>query len=143
MRIDKAVSTPGWIKGAECFSLFRDATGLFIVKTGRGWRIHFVPDGLIGATLGQMAVNKVVAAMQQSATDVERTLAPSNLDGEVRARKGSVFLPWQEIREVALKSRYDGVPDLTFRGGSKKYRFQFDKGRDAEVEAFVSGWPGR
>ena len=143
MRIDKAVSPPGWIKSAECFSLFCDPRGLFVIKTGRGWRIGYSPGGLVGATLGQAAVNAVVGSMQQSATEVERTLNPANLDGEVRARKGSVFLPWNEVSDVVVKTRHHGLPELAFKGGSSKYRFQFEQGRDPELEAFLNAWPRR
>ncbi|MCS6901955.1 MAG: hypothetical protein RMJ98_19385 [Myxococcales bacterium] len=143
MRIDKAVSPPGWIKGAECFSLFCDSRGLFAIKTGRGWRIGYSPSGLIGATLGQAAVDAVVGSIKKSITEVEHNLNPANLDGEVRARKGSVFLPWSEVSEVTVKTRHNGLPELAFKGGSKKYRFQFEQGRDAEVEAFSNSWPRR
>jgi hypothetical protein len=138
MRIDKAVSPPGWIKSAECFSLFCDPRGLFVIKTGRGWRISYSPGGL-----EQRVVDAVVGSIKKSATEVEQTLNLANLDGEVRARKGSVFVPWNEVSEVVVKTRHHGLPELAFKGGSSKYRFQFEQGRDPELEAFLNAWPKR
>jgi len=133
MRIDRAITPPGLVKGAMCYSLFSTDKGLYIIKTGRGWRLNFNPKG--GAN--QYAVNKVITNLQGKVTATEKQLKESDLDDEVSTRKDSIFVSKQELSDMEVKSRYDGLPELKFKISNKKFRVQFDKSQDDEVTAFA------
>lgn len=132
-RIDQAISPAGLIKSAVCFSMFVTEAGLYLIKTGRGWRMNF--DLGIGT---EAVADNLVTIWSAQRNVVEAQLDVANLAAEVAARKGSTFIPASELSAITLGQRRDGLPDLKFHGGREKYRVQFDNGRQGDVEAFVA-----
>lgn len=132
-RIDQAISPAGLIKSSVCFSMFVTDAGLYLIKTGRGWRMNF--DLGIGT---EAVVDNLVMIWSAQRNVVEAQLDVANLAVEVAARKGSTFIPARELSAITLGQRRNGLPDLKFHDGREKYRVQFDNGREADVEAFVA-----
>jgi len=132
MRINRAITPPGLIKGAMCYSLFMTDKGLFVIKTGRGWRLNFRPRGAVN----KMAANGAVQHLQKNVAAVESKLNVNNLDAEVVARKGSMFVPKADISDMEVKSRYDGLPELKMKLAGKKFRVQFDSSQADELAEF-------
>ena len=132
MRIDRAIAPPGLIKSAAAYSLFTSDRGLYLIKTGRGWRMKFEPQG----KLNQFAANKAVDRIKRNLTEAEQALNESDPETELRERKGSVFIERSELTEIELRT--DQLPDLRFRGSGKKYRLEFEQDRTDEVESFVA-----
>ena len=124
-RIDEAIAPAGFIASAVVYSMFIADHGLYMIRTGPGWRMNY----------RSLPRNELMAA---DARRVAAELDPANLATESAARHGSVFIPGTDLCDVELGSRLDGLPDLRFESGTKKYRVQFDDHRHAEVEAFFA-----
>ncbi len=124
-RIDQAIKPAGLVSSAKAYSLFIADQGLYLIATGRGWRMNFR-----GVSQNELMAEKVRA--------VEKILNPALLGQEVAAREGSFFIPREDLTSVVLGSRFDGLPDLRFNGNGKKHRFHFNDDRQKDVEAFVS-----
>lgn len=132
MRIDRAISPPGLIKSATAYSLFLTDQGLYMIKTGRGWRRKFEAKG----ALNQFAADKAVKRVMDTITTAEQELDEHQLDSEVSARKGSVFVAKSDLSEIELRMK--SLPDLRFKAAGKKYRVEFGQDQGTEVETFVA-----
>lgn len=129
MRLDRAVAPPGVIKNAAAYSLFTTDRGLYMIRTGRGWRIGFEPSG----RLNRFFANKAVKRIQNNLAKAEASLNDSDLDAELERRRGSIFISWSSLTEVELRT--DDLPEITFAVDGKNYRLQFERHRAPEVEA--------
>lgn len=133
-RIDRAISPPGLIASAWAHTLFLSEDTLFVIRTGRGWRINYNPRG----ALNKMAAQKAVAFIQKKVAAKETTLAEGNLE-TLSQEKGSIALPLSVISDIDVKTNYKGLPSIRFKVSGKKYRYEFEQGRDQEVDEFVAG----
>jgi hypothetical protein len=132
VRIDRAIAPPGLIRNAAAYSLFTTDRGLYLIKTGRGWRINFEPRG----GLNRFAARKTADRIKRKLTEVEQALNDGELDAELQRRKGSLFITRSELTEIEIRT--EQLPELRFRANGKKYRLEFEQDRRGEVEAFVA-----
>lgn len=149
MRIDGALTPPGFFSSAKMFTLVHAEDRLYILFTGPGPAsradysrserdLRLRRDGL-----QNLAVAAVVGSYIPRIKAAEQKIRPDNLDA-LGAEPGSTVVVCAAVTAVKVKVSPVDVR-LTFRVGKRKFKFDCDLADRSKIEALAAmlGTEGR
>lgn len=137
-KISRAIRPAGLIEGAATFSLYRDTSGIYCIKTGPATRElkEMNIRGLLQEILSKWIVKKVEARAAKEVEVGEAKIQENNLEESLK-QKGSFFLPESSISDMSIDKNKFGYPLLRIVTKEKTHEFFFREKSEAEVREFM------